>query len=332
MDPRQIEILCNELGLGDLEIAPHALSGGLLHRMYAIQTTSGRYVVKALNPEIMARPTAMENFIRSELIANRAANFVPALPAKTFNGASIQQVDQQFCLVFEWLDGKSLKHSEINSGHCKTMGSILSSLHMGDFSDLGIVNNSSEERRLTDWNFYLKKGQESNAEWTSLLFENSQMLNDWNVEAINSAMQISTDMVISHGDLDPKNVLWNDSPVLIDWECAGYRNPKQDLIETAIYWSENGAGEIDQDKFLSFIDGYKGTVQNEIHANWRMILASGFLGKLDWLEYCLKRSLWIDCTDQDEQKAGTQQVSGTILNIKRYAEKINEIEGWLNEI
>jgi len=104
MYPRQIEILCNGLGLGNLEIAPNALSGALLHRMYAVQTTSGRYVVKALNPEIMARPTAMENFIRSELIAS-AANFVPALPAKTFNGASIQQVGEQFCLVFEWVDG-----------------------------------------------------------------------------------------------------------------------------------------------------------------------------------------------------------------------------------
>jgi len=72
MDPSQIEILCNELGLGDIAVAPTALSGGLLHRMYAVQTTSGRYVVKALNPEIMARPTAMQNFIRSELIANRS--------------------------------------------------------------------------------------------------------------------------------------------------------------------------------------------------------------------------------------------------------------------
>ncbi|OIB00453.1 aminoglycoside phosphotransferase [Paenibacillus sp. LC231] len=332
MDPRQIEILCNELGLGDIAVAPIALSGGLLHRMYAVQTTSGRYVVKALNPEIMARPTAMQNFIRSELIANRAANYVPALPAKKFNGASIQQVGEQFCLVYEWMDGKSLKPSDINTGHCKIMGSILSSLHIGDFSDLGIVNNSSEDRRLTDWNFYLKKGQESNAEWTSILFKNSEMLNDWNAEAINSAKQISTDMVISHGDLDPKNVLWDVKPILIDWECAGYRNSKQDLVETAIYWSENDSGEIDKDKFLSFIDGYKGITQNQIHANWRMILASGFLGKLDWLEYCLKRSLWIDCTDHDEQKAGTEQVAGTILAIKRYAEKINEIEGWLKEI
>lgn len=42
MEPRQIEILCNELGLGDIVVAPAALSGGLLHRMYAVQTTSGK--------------------------------------------------------------------------------------------------------------------------------------------------------------------------------------------------------------------------------------------------------------------------------------------------
>ncbi|ACT03520.1 phosphotransferase [Paenibacillus sp. JDR-2] len=332
MDPCQIEALCNELGLGDITIAPTAVSGGLLHRMYAVQTTSGRYVVKALNPEIMARPTAMQNFIRSELIANRASDFVPALPAKTFNGHSIQQVGEQFYLVFEWMDGKSLKPSEINSNHCKIMGSILSSLHKGDFSDLGIVNIPPEDRGLTDWNFYLEKGQENNAEWTSLLLENTPMLNEWNLEAINSAKQLLTSMVISHGDLDPKNVLWNDKPILIDWECAGYRNPKLDLIETAIYWSENESGEIDHDRFLSFIDGYRGTTQTHIHANWRMILANSFLGKLDWLEYCLKRSLWIDCTDPDEQKSGTEQVAGTILNIKLYAEKLNEIERWLHEI
>jgi Ser/Thr protein kinase RdoA (MazF antagonist) len=329
MKPLQIEMLCNNLGLGEIVVTPAALSGGLLHRAYAVQTTSGRYVVKALNPEIMNRPTAMQNYITSERIANHAANYVPALPAKKFDGASIQQVGDQFCLVFDWIDGKSLKARDINASHCKKMGSIISSLHMGDFSDLGIANNCSEDRRPTDWNFYLDKGQETNAEWTTLLLENIEMLSKWNALAIISAKQLSSDMVISHGDLDPKNVMWDKiDPILIDWECAGYRNPMQDLIETAIYWSENESGEIDKDKFLAFITGYKRT-EEQLQANWGMILASGFLGKLDWLEYSLKRSLWIDCKEEEEQKAGTEQVTGTIAAIRRYAEMITEIEGWL---
>jgi hypothetical protein len=37
-----------------------------------------------------------------------------------------------------------------------------------------------------------------------------------------------------------------------------------------------------------------------------MILTNGYLGKLDWLEYSLKRSLWIECTDENEQQSGTE--------------------------
>ena len=63
---------------------------------------------------------------------------------------------------------------------------------------------------------------------------------------------LSTTTVISHRDLDPKNVMWNyNKPVLIDWESAGYINPMQDLIETAIYWSKmNKVNLINKDSIL----------------------------------------------------------------------------------
>ncbi|MFS1511599.1 phosphotransferase [Chengkuizengella sp. SCS-71B] len=65
--------------------------------------------------------------------------------------------------------------------------------------------------------------------------------------ANNAAKLLASNTVISHRDLDSKNVMWNqDNPVLIDWESAGYINPMQDLIETAIYWSENEIGSIDK--------------------------------------------------------------------------------------
>ncbi|MBW4080877.1 hypothetical protein [Paenibacillus sp. S150] len=102
----QLEKLCNYLMLGEIVEAPVAVSGGFMHRMYALKTTLGRYVVKALNPEIMRRPTAMKNFIDSERIANVAAGYVPALPAKVFSENSIHEVDDQFYLVFDWIDGR----------------------------------------------------------------------------------------------------------------------------------------------------------------------------------------------------------------------------------
>jgi Ser/Thr protein kinase RdoA (MazF antagonist) len=326
----QFEKLCNFLQLGEIIGVPEAISGGLLHRMYAIETTLGKYAVKALNPQIMRRPAAMQNYIKSEQIANIAANTIPALPAKKFDGTFMQEIDNQFYLVFDWIDGESLKPNEIKLVHCEKIGSILADIHMTDFSELAIVNNGSGTAQLTDWNYYLQKGRENNTVWVNLLLEVIDKLYDWNTQANKSASLLATDKVISHRDLDPKNVMWNqDNPIIIDWEAAGCTNPMQELTETAIYWSENKKGNIDKERFLTFIGGYKkryGTLK----ANWRMVLASSFLGKLDWLEYNLKRSLWIECTDEKEQQMGTDQVTGTINAISRYADMISELEEWLN--
>lgn len=327
----QFEKLCNILGLGHIIGSPKAITGGLLHRMYFIETTQGKYVVKALNPQIMLRPTATKNFINSEQIANIASNNIHALPAKKINGISMQEIDNQFYLVFDWIEGKSLKPNEIRIVHCERIGTIIADIHMTNFSELGIANDWSGNGELVDWNYYLKRGQENNAEWASQLQEISDNLYDWNDLANKSAMLLSADMVISHRDLDPKNVMWSqDNPIVIDWEAAGYINPMQELVETAIYWAEDEIGNIHKEKFMAFIDGYKKRY-GILKANWKTVLINGFLGKLGWLEYNLRRSLWIECTDMEEQQIGTDQVMGTIKVIRYYADMMPELEKWLND-
>lgn len=325
----QFEKLCNVLQLGEIAGVPEALSGGLLHRMYAIKTTQGKYAVKALNPQIMARPTAMQNYINSEQIASIVANNIPALPAKKINATIMHEIDNQFYLVFDWVDGKSLKLNEIGITHCKKIASILADIHMTDFSQLGMVDDYTSDEPMTDWNYYLQKGHESNEVWADLLLENIDDLYNWSAESNKAAKSLALDTVISHGDLDPKNVMWSkDDPIIIDWEAAGFVNPMCDLIDTAIYWSENKIGDIDKDKFMAFIDGYK-KKHGTLKADWRTVLKKGFSGKLGWLEYSLKRSLWIECTDEAEQQMGTNHVTGTIKAIRRYADMISELEKWL---
>jgi Ser/Thr protein kinase RdoA (MazF antagonist) len=228
----QFEKLCSNLKLGEIIGVPVAITGGLLHRMYFIETTKGKYAIKALNPPIMLRPVAMQHFINSERIANAASNNIPALPAKNFNGTFMQEVDKQFYLVFDWEDGRSLKLNEITLGHCEKIGAILGDMHTTNFSELGIINDWQGDAQLTDWNYYLQKGQENNTAWVNLLFEILDKLYNWNTQANTSAKQLAGDMVISHRDLDPKNVMWNwnnDKPIVIDWESSGYVNPMQDL-------------------------------------------------------------------------------------------------------
>ncbi|KIE46489.1 phosphotransferase enzyme family protein [Clostridium argentinense CDC 2741] len=327
----QFEKLCNVLQLGKIVGMPKAISGGLLHKIYAIETARGKYAIKALNPQIMHRPMAMQNFINSEHIANIVSNSISALPAKRFNGVFMQEIDNQFYLVFDWVDGKSIRFDEINIIHCEKIGAILADIHRTDFSKLGTVNDWSDDTTYTiDWSNYLQKGQKSNAVWTNLLLEIIDKLYGWNAQASKSAKLLASDMIISHRDLDPKNVMWNkDNPIIIDWEAAGYINPMQELIETAIYWSEDEMGSIDKEKFLAFINGYK-KKYGKLQENWRTVLVSIFLGKLNWLEYNLKRSLCIEYTGVEEQQMGTTEVIGTINHIRRYADMISELEKWLN--
>ncbi|MBU3107015.1 hypothetical protein [Clostridium gasigenes] len=56
--------------IGNIVGAPKPISGSVLHRMYAMETAQGKYAIKALNPQIMLRPVAMQNYINSELISD----------------------------------------------------------------------------------------------------------------------------------------------------------------------------------------------------------------------------------------------------------------------
>lgn len=326
----QFEKLCRILQLGEIVDVPEKISGGLLHRMYAIKTIKGKYAVKALNPQIMLRAEAMQNFINSEEIANIVSNNISAIPAKRFNETFIHQVDSQFYLVFDWVEGKSLKPNEIDIDHCEEIGSILADIHMTDFSELGVVNDWSDNNHIPDWNYYLQRGKESNMKWVNLMIEVVDRLYEWSTQAKKSSSLLATNMIISHRELDPKNVIWSKGkPIIIDWEAAGYVNPMQELIETAIYWSEDEIGNIDKERFLAFIGGHK-KIYGALKANWRTVLLNGFLGKLGWLEYNLKRSLGIECADKEEQNIGTTQVIETINSLIYYSERIPELEKWLN--
>ncbi|GAA0418893.1 hypothetical protein GCM10008934_07120 [Virgibacillus salarius] len=105
--------ICNNANLGEIVSPPEPISGGLLHKMYQIKTTNGKYAVKLLNPEIIKRPGAMTNYINSEKITNRVSNNIPARPANIINGKFVNEVNNQFYMVFDWIEGRSLNTIEI---------------------------------------------------------------------------------------------------------------------------------------------------------------------------------------------------------------------------
>lgn len=65
----QFNKLCDFLELGECITKPVTVAGGFLHKMYALETTKGKFAVKVLNPQIMLRPNVLKNINNSEKIA-----------------------------------------------------------------------------------------------------------------------------------------------------------------------------------------------------------------------------------------------------------------------
>ena len=69
IDASQIEHLCNVCGLGNPLQEPQAIPGGLLHRLWRLDTTQGTFALKQLNAAIMQKPLIHDSYRLSEGIA-----------------------------------------------------------------------------------------------------------------------------------------------------------------------------------------------------------------------------------------------------------------------
>jgi thiamine kinase-like enzyme len=125
--------------------------------------------------------------------------------------------------------------------------------------------------------------------------------------------------VISHGDLDQKNVLWDDSgkPLVIDWESARPLNPTYELLQTGLEWS-GITRQFDPTMFEAFLGEYQQAggvieyrfVEPDLHA---------LLGDwLIWLMYVVDRSA--SASNPVKRKRGADQfdlVFQTLLRLQK---------------
>ena len=116
--------------------------------------------------------------------------------------------------------------------------------------------------------------------------------------------------------MDPKNVLWRENDYrIIDLECLSYNNPIMELFESALFWSGYEECEINFELFQAFIQGYK-NAGGKLPVDWQVLYDCNN-GRLEWLEYNIKRVLGIDCS-ADEKELGRSQAAETIRHIVYY--------------
>lgn len=91
------------------------MSSILLNRMYKVKTDKGTFAIKLLNSEVMKRQSTIHNHTFAEKVANISKESgVKSLPAKIIEGKTIQKIDNNYFLIFDWFDGRAISDDEIN--------------------------------------------------------------------------------------------------------------------------------------------------------------------------------------------------------------------------
>ena len=320
-----IEKFCERYSLGKV-INVTKISGGLMHKMFKVETDKGIYCVKVLNPEIMSRKEAYGNFVVSESVSNFAKqNGIHVSSALSIDGNYLTKLDDMYYMVFDYVKGKTLKDDEITVGHCKKIGNVLAHIHLLDYREIGLEPNAVEYKRLYDWESYANNSNFNRMSYKDSFLKNYKKYNSMLKRANQRLNSSNKNQTICHSDMDPKNVMWNnDNPIIIDWECAGVANPERELLEDALCWSGFLSGNFSEEKFVAiFKEYFKYRTIKDV--DWYDVICGNLVGRFGWLKYNLERSLGIILNDEEEMKLAENEVLKTIDEINRYLDLIGDM-------
>lgn len=310
------DIICklfSQCSLPDVigDITP--VSGGLMHKMYKVQTARGTYAVKCLNPQIMKRPGVFENYARAEALEKiLEENSIPVVPALTFDGQKMLESDGRYFYIFSWQDGHITDPENISKEQCFRAGEILGQIH-----SLEPQNVEAFEPELSNIDFkgYLKKAEEKQSPFFSMLKENIDLL-EYAQSKLNEARKMLPPMkAISNDDMDPKNIMWNKGEAfVIDLECLGYSNPIESCLNLSLQWSGTVNGKFNIENLTAFYKGYLSSYDNGFRS-YDELFGIAYTW-VEWLDYNLKRALGIEVSADEEVQLGQTETINTINRIK----------------
>lgn len=313
--------LSMQLDLGKPRDVVTPVYGGFHHRMWQLDTEAGSFAVKQLSPDTeLSDPAVRAHFNSSEAAAAAfAAAGIPAIVALHCGENFLQILDASGYLVYPWTNAKARDKNAIAPEQAALVATIMANMHQAGVQVHGLpraqYDTHSEEKvaALVEWAVQrnVRDARELESRLPSML-EVVRLQND-------ATRTLGKHLVISHGDLDHKNVLWTDAgePLLIDWESVRWLNPTYELILEALDWS-GITGNFLPKAFADFLRSYRqagGVIDgNAVDA----AINCAFGDWLNWLMYNVGRAM--DVSSPTEHSVGSEQVDlafSTMLRMER---------------
>ena len=315
-----------ELGTVVLPIVP--VSGGFLHKMFRVDTESGSYAVKHLNPTIMKRPDAVSNFLHAERyedILEKAG--VPIVPAIRIDGGKMQICGGEYFYIFHWQEGRVSDRHDISAEQCRIAGSIQGRIHSIDSKS---IERTEPEFSAVDWDGYAEEALSKSSDIGSLLKDNAALLKYAESEMNKARAALPGIECIVDEDMDPKNVMWREGePFVIDLECLERGNPVSSVLQLSLQWAGVTICDLDLEKLRAFFEGYREAYDNGFD-DYASVFGLAYTW-IEWLEYNIERALG-NCADEAEREMGISQVRQTVEIIRYLSDMEDRIKQCLNSL
>ena len=232
--------LCGLFELGTFRPTVSPVPGGFHHSVWRLETHSGCYAVKQLADDMdMADATTVAQINATEATACEfSRQGVPALYALHVEQQHLQLLDGVGYLVYPWTSATACHRNGIEEHHAVIVASTLAQMHRCDITVPELQDVPAfpvtAERAIE----LVQVARQRNVRYSHILedrLEDILRIVALHAPALERLME---HQVISHGDLDHKNILWDHAgePLLIDWESARRLNPTYELLLEALDW------------------------------------------------------------------------------------------------
>jgi thiamine kinase-like enzyme len=323
-----LERLCELFDLGTPDWKPSRVSGGFHHRMWRLDARGASYAIKQFADDVdIGDAATCTRLNATELTATEfASRGIPALASLSCRGRHLQVMEGVGYLVFPWTDWKARRKNDIGQYHAQTVARILARMHRADIHVAGLDEESTwplTVERITDLLTLARKRNVHDAEYMLERLADIVAV----IERQHSAHAIlSQKKIVSHGDLDHKNVLWSEAgdPLLIDWESARPINPTYELLTEALDWSgitahfEHGPFE----KFLlAYVEAGGEIAVERVPAAFDAILGAW----VNWMLYNVGRAAGLEGLRR--RGLGSEQIDLSVTALLRLEKNISRLRG-----
>lgn len=245
MNQKHLMFLCDELQLDSPNAVPTSVygsRGGSL--MWRVRTKKGSYAIKQLAPNIdLKNQKIINKYELSEIIAYQfKQRGIPTVSALDKSGRRLFIIENIGYLVYPWVDGYTLYRNEISEAHALKIAEILAKLHSMNISVPEIAGPHFDMHTNDKIVEAIDSALSCQCSFSKNLKENQNLILSVNDSYLAVIQLLKEDVVVTHGDVDQLNVLWDkkDRPILIDWESVRKINPTREIVRTSLGWAGIG--------------------------------------------------------------------------------------------